>query len=518
MPRFNHHSVALYVLYCCLCFIKTPWCAYGASILAIPMPFASHVYPLVPIEKQLRTKYNHTITIVLPETLTQSPLLKDMRCDTIIAKQIEKYDFSAVADRMLQEALSGYFPWLDMVKMFFNICEHYLSDEELMHSLKLRKFDMVLMKDTMASECMNYIPYKLSLPFMYYGNTYDADRNGIPHNTAFIPDSPLTDFSDSMNFVQRLKNFFINIYKNLIATYMIPPDLSAMYVPDKPLISASSLRAQMEMNLLDTDVLMDYPRPSMPNTIFVGGLNTGPALELPPYLTDIMNSAEIVVVMSFGSFVKSFPDTISNKLFESMKRFQNITFIMRHGKEVKKDGNIFKFPWIPQNDLLGHKNTKAFVTHGGHSSQFEALYHGVPMIGLPICGDQFYNAERMRSKGYGLYIKLISLEVDSLSNIIHEVVFNPKYKRNIAKASSIFHSRPETPSERAAFWIDHVVTYGGQYMQSKGMLLPWYSYYSLDVYVFIFVSLICICTAFIILCKKITIVFYVLTNRKIKKS
>ena len=40
--------------------------------------------------------------------------------------------------------------------------------------------------------------------------------------------------------------------------------------------------------------------------------------------------------------------------------------------------------WIPQNDVLGHKQTRVFLSHCGANSLYEAAYHGVPIVGLPF--------------------------------------------------------------------------------------------------------------------------------------
>jgi UDP-glucoronosyl and UDP-glucosyl transferase len=55
-------------------------------------------------------------------------------------------------------------------------------------------------------------------------------------------------------------------------------------------------------------------------------------------------------------------------------------------------GNILMRPWIPQQDLLGHPAVKVFMTHGGIHSMYEALFHGQPMVLMPLGIDQFDNA------------------------------------------------------------------------------------------------------------------------------
>ena len=51
--------------------------------------------------------------------------------------------------------------------------------------------------------------------------------------------------------------------------------------------------------------------------------------------------------------------------------------------------------------LSAHPNTKLFITHGGMFGVQESVYHGVPLLVLPIFADQFDNARRIEDKGLG---------------------------------------------------------------------------------------------------------------------
>lgn len=61
--------------------------------------------------------------------------------------------------------------------------------------------------------------------------------------------------------------------------------------------------------------------------------------------------------------------------------------------------NVKLQSWLPQNDILGHEKTKLFITHCGNNGQYEALYHGVPMIGFPLFAEQGKNSLRAVHKG-----------------------------------------------------------------------------------------------------------------------
>ena len=83
--------------------------------------------------------------------------------------------------------------------------------------------------------------------------------------------------------------------------------------------------------------------------------------------------------------------------------------------------------WLPQNDLLGHKDIKAFVSHVGHNSMYEAAYHGVPVVAFPLFADQHANAKKVVNFGFGLSVDHQTANVQQLQNTIELVVNEPRY-------------------------------------------------------------------------------------------
>ena len=142
--------------------------------------------------------------------------------------------------------------------------------------------------------------------------------------------------------------------------------------------------------------------------------------------------------------------------------------------------------WIPQNDLLGHNKTKLFITHAGNNGQFEALYHGVPMLAIPLFGEQPYNAKRMVYKEYGIYMKLYEIEEEKMLSNINELLHNGKYRNNIQKGRAIYRSRQEKPIDRVVYWTEHVIRHGGNHLRSHALDMPWYEFIMLDILAFLF--------------------------------
>ena len=205
-------------------------------------------------------------------------------------------------------------------------------------------------------------------------------------------------------------------------------------------------------------------------------------------------------MLSFGSLASFFPNEILTKFLNVFSRLNETVFakfIVPDDVIIPRNVKILK--WLPQNDLLGHPKTKLFITHCGNNGQHEALYHGVPMIGFPLFAEQHMNCHRGFMKGFGLKMDIHSFTEDELFNNIQEVLNNPKYSATIKRASEIFRSQPMTPQQRAVYWTEHVIKYGGKHLRSSAMDLPLYQFLMLDVVGFMlaFVTVFCSCGFYI---------------------
>ncbi|XP_035293477.1 UDP-glucuronosyltransferase 2B4 isoform X2 [Cricetulus griseus] len=247
---------------------------------------------------------------------------------------------------------------------------------------------------------------------------------------------------------------------------------------------------------------LEFPHPVLPNFDFVGGLHCRPAKPLPKEIEDFVQSSgeHGVVVFSLGSMVGNLTEERANVIAAGLAQIPQKVLWRFEGKKPDTLGsNTRLYKWIPQNDLLGHPKTRAFITHGGTNGIYEAIYHGIPVVGIPLFADQFDNVVHMKTKGAGVRLDFLTMSSTDLLNAVKTVTTDPFYKENAMRLSRIHHDQPVKPLDRAVFWVEYVMrNKGAKHLRVAAHDLTWFQYHSLDVLGFL---LACVVTVIFIITK-----------------
>ena len=107
------------------------------------------------------------------------------------------------------------------------------------------------------------------------------------------------------------------------------------------------------------------------------------------------------------------------------------------GKKLRMPKNVLCTKPIPQAALLNHPSTKLFINHFGGNGVFEAIWSGVPMVGMlsGAGGDNHYISDLVLHHGIGIRIDPIPSE-DEVWQAINMVLNNDRY--NIYWQSHVF--------------------------------------------------------------------------------
>ena len=371
-----------------------------------------------------------------------------------------------------------------------------VDNDDILDKLEREKFDVAVVDSMMFTKCVYLVPHRLLIPWITLSVAVDPFSVRVPWLPSFVP-NVVHPLSEQMTFVERLTNTAISFFVFfLMPRYIIPePEHEVMekFRRFGSFGSLDELASKSALWFVTIDSVLDYPRPMMPNMVSVSGLTIPSSIgKLPSDIQSFIDGAEMgVIIMTFGTVSSSIPRHMVEKFSSAFRRLDGYRVIWRlnNTDNVKLPDNVMTSQWLPQNDILAHPSVKLFITHCGNNGQYEAVYHGVPMIGFPVLGDQYYNAIRIDYKGYGLSMDLHDFTAEQLLDNIHKILGDKSYKERVMKASEIFRNQVQSPVERAAIWIEHVCRFGGDHLRSAGNDLPLYSYLMFDILAFLLVTL-----------------------------
>ncbi|XP_029417657.1 UDP-glucuronosyltransferase 2B31-like isoform X1 [Nannospalax galili] len=448
------------------------------KVLVWPVDF-SHWFNVRTILDEL-VKKGHEVTVLRPSTslfldVDQTSAIKFETYPTSLSFSGTEEFFVEILRKAIYELPKQpfwkYFSMFqEIVGMssdyYENLCKDAVLNKELMTKLQESRFDIILADN--FSPCGDLLAEILKTPLVFTlrflpGSTYEKYSGGLPLPPSYVP---------------------------VVLSELRRP--TTLY----------ETMSKADMWLIRTYWDLEFPHPTLPNFDFVGGLHCKPAKPLPKDMEDFVQSSgeHGVVVFSLGSMVGNLTEDRANVIAAALAQIPQKVLWRFEGKKPDTLGsNTRLYPWIPQNDLLGHPKTKAFITHGGTNGLYEAIYHGIPVVGIPLFGDQPDNVVRMKSKGAGVRVDFLTMSSSDLLSAVKTVINDPSYKENAMRLSRIHHDQPVKPLNRAVFWVEYVMRHkGAKHLRVAAHDLSWFQYHSLDVIGFL---LACVVTVTVIISK-----------------
>ncbi|XP_029434707.1 UDP-glucuronosyltransferase 3A2 [Rhinatrema bivittatum] len=479
--------------------------AEAAKILTVSFVGGSHYFLLDEISRVLHER-GHEVRMLQTDNLFSSGGYtnrdpKDYQITTCsfeddYAKELKAW-FSELQKEFLK-GRAGLRCYLELMDHFAFQCNIVLKQSAILNSLRHEKFDIAIIDA--FNPCVFLVIEKLGLPFIAFfpGTFINLGQVDIPRPLSYIP-MPRSLLSDHMDFWERVKNVFIyfvyqvvNMQLQAKFDHVIEAHFQAGSRP-----TLSDLYQKSELWIYNTDLTIEFPRPLLPNTIYIGSLLAKPAKPLSQELEDFIGQSGEAgfIIVTMGSMVTSIEqlDIVKemNAAFARLPqkviwRYQR----SRWPKELKLAPNVKIMDWLSQNDLLGHPKARLFVTHGGINSVMESIYHGVPVVGIPLFGDQFDNMVRVEAKQIGISLPPYQLTADRFAKAMKQILEDDKYKRAAVALSKIQQLAPFAADEMLIHWVEHIIhSGGGTHLRPYGSQQPWYQQYLLDVAFFLAASL-----------------------------
>ncbi|XP_032416243.1 UDP-glucuronosyltransferase 2A1-like [Xiphophorus hellerii] len=364
--------------------------------------------------------------------------------------------------------------------------EKTFESKELIQSMQDENYDLALTDPALPMGVILAHYLKLPLVFNVRWTSHGEGHFSIaPSPLSYVPMTG-TEMSDKMSFIQRVLNVMIFALNEYQIMWHVLPHYEALFTKyfgsD---LDYLSMFQTADLWLMRVDFVFEFPRPTMPNVIYMGGFQCKPAKHLPQDLEEYVQSSgeHGVIIMSLGTLIGDLPHDLAEVIAGAFAKLpQKVIWRYKGVRPANLGNNTLVVDWMPQNDLLGHSKIKLFVAHGGTNGIQEAIYHGVPILGLPLIFDQPDNLLRIEVREAGKNIQISTMTEDTFLQGIQEVLTEPSYRINMQRLSRLHRDQPMKPLDQAIWWIEFVMrNRGAAHLRTESYRLPWYSYHCVDV-------------------------------------
>ncbi|CAB0037707.1 unnamed protein product [Trichogramma brassicae] len=467
----------------------------------------SHTVPFAALGKQLQLRgHNVTLASGFRGTVPPNSTLRELvsvRLEEYITNYTATWDL--VGSRIRNEwPLS---PW-DAMRYGWESCDSLLGDEYSVALLQNPEGDPrlawdVALVDGAFPECLLGVLHRsdadavptimLNTVALYTGS---LSRQGNP-----TPWSVRTYFGEAftqdMNFFDKLRNAFymgsLEAMHWIMTTKYIQPILRKRLgnqVPD-----VRELVSEVPLTLQNSHYAVADAQPFLPNVVNVACIHCVQPAPVNEALDKFLEAGFVFV--SMGSSVKE-----SGMPRELIDAFVHVLSSLPYNVVWKWDGGFIPNlppsvrvgPWWPQQDLLGHRGLRAFVSHGGLLSLHEAAYHGAPTLVLPVFCDHDGNAAQAAKLGYALVMEFETFTAaefrENLLKVASPDTSNP-YRLAAKKRSELLKDVPMSAVNMSVWWVEHVARHrGADHLKSSARHIGLLQYYCFDVLGF-YLAILC---------------------------
>ncbi|KAK2721391.1 UDP-glycosyltransferase UGT5-like [Artemia franciscana] len=273
-------------------------------------------------------------------------------------------------------------------------------------------------------------------------------------------------------------------------------------------------RGRTALILGNFDDIITEPHPIPPNYVKIGAMTCKPPKPLPKDVESFIARSEdegfAIFSLGTGLVMSSMPQETKEAFINVFKRYK--LHVIWKWENISIFGevpdNVYLSQWLPSlNDLLGHPKARIYMSHGGLIGVQEAIYHGVPIIGLPVFADQDNNVRRIERNGNGRLLEWKGITETKIDKAVKSVLYDPKYRQNAKKYSKMAKSPLTNWKQTAMHYINMVLENDNvDFMKVETSHIYGFQRHLFDVYLFFLIFFIFIIYCIYVLIKKIRLV------------
>ncbi|KAL6435036.1 hypothetical protein ACFW04_005264 [Cataglyphis niger] len=313
------------------------------------------------------------------------------------------------------------------------------------------KFDVIL-TENFNTDCFLGFIHHFKTPYLTLSShqimPWTNEDMGNEDNPSYILNIFL-GLTRPMDFLNRIKNTVTLLFFKASYEYWLRPDdqviANEVFGPDLPKLK--KIAQQSSALLVNIHSSLHGSRPQLPNVVEIGGIHIPSKINpLPKDIVEFLDSAhDGALLFSLGSMIKA-TTMPQKKLDVIVKVLSSIPQKVIWKWEVEdlphKMDNVMIRKWLPQFDVMNHPNIKCYLGHGGLLGVSEAVYVGLPMILIPMYGDQFHNTAAVKTRGTAVELAFNDLSEQSLRDALDTCFNNTSRGASLIRSAAHWRSNP----------------------------------------------------------------------------
>lgn len=412
-----------------------------SKILFLHQPSVGHMTTLLNIALQMQED-GHAVHFLLPGPRENKLRIQILETAYSLQETLQRnnisFDVLPPALTTLPSALllpykSGYDEIVQAIQLFSHGIDHYtryILNYLHNHQTDLIVTDFAFPASSIAAE-VTKIPYVViyhsGLPFR--GEGIPPFGSGLPIGNADNPN--LNAIEQKERRLLHTVDSRLNLVRQKYG--LAPTLLDFLRTPYSPWL-----------NLIASTSTIEAPRNNFtPNTFFIGPCFGKRAESYIDFPFEDLKPNRYRIYVSLGTVFNNKPEVIGKIITALDIPIYQIIVSAGGAYETLQQNrlppNAMLFKHVPQVRLL--PLVDLFITHGGNNSTNEALAAGIPMITLPVGGEQGDNASRIVYLGVGKRLDSAHFSEAQLLSAVEEIRTHPSFQ---ARSTQIKESLQKT--------------------------------------------------------------------------
>jgi len=421
-------------------------CDGARMLLLAPFGSKSHKTFFMPITEALAERGHHITVVTTFPAKKKVENIREICLGCEKESPMEDVDFFGMRKA---QGMIGIIPrfWI-LGGVISTLYDSLLNDKEFSRLQREEKFDVILIDAIFNDFCLP-IADLWKVPIIVLGPSVGPPWNlvnmGVPLQLASNP-SEWSSYDDEMTFSQRVINTLDVTFSMAARELFILYPMNSRIKKDFPEVrTIQEVEKTISLLIVTSHPTLNYVRPVPPSVIEIAGVHINPPKPLPADLEKFANESgeDGFILFTLGSAIKS--SSIPVEIVQTFVRvFSQIPQRVIWKWEADErpanlSPNVMTVKWAPQSDLLAHPNLRLFISHGGLLGTQEAIYHSVPLLGLPVVNDQLRNMVKLVKEGVAFSLLWEEINTDNLNAALNSLLRDSRYTTSLFIMYSIKH-------------------------------------------------------------------------------